>query len=43
VADALGQLGYGPDEIRTAVRALPAEGTVEDLLRAALRELAPRR
>ncbi|MFZ0170983.1 MAG: Holliday junction branch migration protein RuvA [Acidimicrobiales bacterium] len=43
VADALGQLGYGPDEIRTAVRALPADGTVEDLLRAALRELAPRR
>jgi Holliday junction DNA helicase RuvA len=43
VADALTQLGYGPDEIRTAVRALPADGNVEELLRAALRELAPRR
>ncbi|HXY45827.1 MAG TPA: Holliday junction branch migration protein RuvA [Acidimicrobiales bacterium] len=43
VADALAQLGYGPDEIRAAVRALPAEGTLEELLRAALRELAPRR
>lgn len=43
VADGLGQLGYGPDEIRAAMRALPAEGSVEELLRAALRELAPRR
>jgi Holliday junction resolvasome RuvABC DNA-binding subunit len=43
VADALAQLGYGPDEVRTAVRALPSEGTVEELLRRALRELAPRR
>jgi Holliday junction DNA helicase RuvA len=43
VADALSQLGYGPDEIRTAVRALPPSGGLEELLRAALRELAPRR
>jgi Holliday junction DNA helicase RuvA len=43
VADALTQLGYGPDEVRAAVRTLPAEGTVEELLRRALRELAPRR
>jgi Holliday junction DNA helicase RuvA len=43
VADALAQLGYGPDEVRAAVGALPAEGTVEELLRCALRELAPRR
>jgi holliday junction DNA helicase RuvA len=43
VADALAQLGYGPEEVRTAVRALPAAGSVEELLRMALRELAPRR
>jgi len=43
VTDALTQLGYGSEEIRTAVRALPAEGSVEELLRTALRELAPRR
>jgi Holliday junction DNA helicase RuvA len=43
VADALAQLGYGPEEVRAAVRALPAEGSVEELLRTALRELAPRR
>jgi Holliday junction DNA helicase RuvA len=43
VADALAQLGYGPEEVRTAVRALPAEGSVEELLRTALRDLAPRR
>jgi Holliday junction DNA helicase RuvA len=43
IADALAQLGYGPEEIRAAVRALPAEGSVEELLRRALRELAPRR
>jgi Holliday junction DNA helicase RuvA len=43
VADALSQLGYGPEEIRAAVRALPGEGNVEELLRRALRELAPRR
>jgi len=43
VADALAQLGYAPDEVRTAVRALPDEGSVEELLRLALRSLAPRR
>jgi Holliday junction DNA helicase RuvA len=43
VADALAQLGYGPEEVRAAVRALPTEGSVEELLRSALRELAPRR
>ena len=43
VSEALAQLGYAPDEIRTAIRALPDEGSVADLLRTALRELAPRR
>jgi Holliday junction DNA helicase RuvA len=43
VGEALAQLGYGPDEVRTAVRFLPGEGTVEELLRLALRNLAPRR
>lgn len=42
VSEALAQLGYGPEEVRAAVRALPAEGTVEELLRAALRQLAHR-
>jgi len=43
VAEALAQLGYGSEEVRHAVRALPTEGSVEELLRLALRELAPRR
>ncbi len=43
VGEALAQLGYAPDEVRTATRSLPEEGTVEDLLRLALRSLAPRR
>jgi len=43
VAEALAQLGYGVDEVRRAVRALPSEGGLEELLRLALRELAPRR
>jgi Holliday junction DNA helicase RuvA len=43
VGEALSQLGYSPDEVRTATKALPAEGTVEELLRSALRNLAPRR
>ncbi len=43
VGEALAQLGYAPDEVRSAVRDLPADGTVEELLRAALRQLAPRR
>lgn len=37
---ALESLGYGPDEIRATSQRLPADGTVEDLVRAALRELA---
>ncbi|MFZ2059246.1 MAG: Holliday junction branch migration protein RuvA [Acidimicrobiales bacterium] len=43
VGEALAQLGYSPDEVRTAIRALPEEGTLEELLRLALRNLAPRR
>ena len=41
--EALAQLGYAPDEARAAVRTLPEEGSVEELLRLALRSLAPRR
>ena len=40
VRNALAALGYGVDEVREAVRALPEDGTVEDLLRTALRQLA---
>jgi Holliday junction DNA helicase RuvA len=40
VRGALQELGYGPDEIRRAVESIPETGSVEDLLRAALRELA---
>ncbi len=41
VRHALVELGYGPDEVRRAVSALgDAEGSVEELLRRALRELA---
>ncbi|MGH9067680.1 MAG: Holliday junction branch migration protein RuvA, partial [Acidimicrobiales bacterium] len=40
VRSALAGLGYGPEEIRAAVAALPEDGGVEDLVRAALRELA---
>ena len=43
VGEALSQLGYAPDEVRSALRALPGEGSVEELLRQALRSLAPRR
>ncbi|MGD1012449.1 MAG: Holliday junction branch migration protein RuvA [Acidimicrobiales bacterium] len=43
VQEALAQLGYAPDEVRQAVRSLPEEGSVEELLRTALRTLAPRR
>ncbi len=43
VGEALAQLGYAPDEARAAMRELPEEGTVEELLRMALRNLAPRR
>jgi holliday junction DNA helicase RuvA len=40
VRGALQELGYGPDEIRQALQALPESGSVEELLRTALRELA---
>jgi holliday junction DNA helicase RuvA len=40
VRAALVELGYGPDEIRRALESGQAEGTVEELLRQALRELA---
>jgi Holliday junction resolvasome RuvABC DNA-binding subunit len=40
VRGALQELGYGPDEIRLALGALPESGSVEELLRCALRELA---
>jgi Holliday junction DNA helicase RuvA len=43
VSQALSQLGYGPDEVRAVLRALPREGTAEELLRQALLDLAPRR
>jgi Holliday junction DNA helicase RuvA len=41
VAEALSGLGYGPDEVRLALERIPSEGSVEELLRAALGELAP--
>jgi holliday junction DNA helicase RuvA len=40
VRTALAALGYGADEVRTALGALPESGSVEELLRVALRELA---
>ncbi len=40
VRAALAALGYGVDEVREAVRALPDEGSTEELLRRALRHLA---
>lgn len=40
---ALAGLGYGPDEVRDAVRDLPDDGAVEDLLKSALRQLAAAR
>jgi holliday junction DNA helicase RuvA len=40
VRTALASLGYGADEVRTALGALPASGSVEELLRVALQELA---
>lgn len=43
VAEALSALGYGHDEVRAVLRELPSEGTPEELLRVALRDLAPRR
>lgn len=43
VREALGALGYAPDEIRAALERVGNEGSVEELLREALFELAPRR
>jgi len=40
VRAALAELGYGPEEVRAVVEHLPEEGVVEDLLRAALRQMA---
>jgi Holliday junction DNA helicase RuvA len=40
VRAALAGLGYGPDEVRDVLGALPDDGPVEDLLRDALRLLA---
>ena len=40
VRNALAALGYGVEEVREAVRTLPEDGAVEDLLRTALRQLA---
>jgi Holliday junction DNA helicase RuvA len=40
VKAALAGLGYSADEVRDAVRSLPEDGGVEDLLRSALRQLA---
>jgi Holliday junction DNA helicase RuvA len=40
VRAALAGLGYGPDEVRDVVAQLPEGGTVEDLLREALKLLA---
>jgi Holliday junction DNA helicase RuvA len=42
VRAALTELGYGPDEVRVALSELPADGTIGDLLRAALKRLAVR-
>jgi Holliday junction DNA helicase RuvA len=42
VRAALTELGYGPDEVRVALADLPADGTIGDLLRAALKRLAVR-
>ncbi len=38
--DALAGLGYGPEEIRTAIADLPEDGDVSELLRQALQRLA---
>ena len=40
VREALAALGYGPDEVREAVRDLPADGDTSVLLREALTKLA---
>ncbi len=40
VRAALAELGYGPDEIRHVLEAVDDGGSVEDMMRSALRELA---
>ena len=40
VRAALAGLGYGPDEVRSALQALPEAGSVEELLTSALRQMA---
>jgi holliday junction DNA helicase RuvA len=40
VREALTGLGYGPDEVREVLAQLPDDGTVEELLRDALKQLA---
>ena len=40
VRAALTELGYAPDEVRAVLTDLPADGAVEELLRAALKQLA---
>jgi len=40
VRAALSGLGYAPDEVASAVRALPDDGAVDEMLRTALRSLA---
>ena len=40
VRAALAELGYGPDEIRQALDAVPDDGSVEEMVRRSLRELA---
>ena len=42
VGEALGALGYGSEEVRPVLQALPVEGGPEELLRLALRQLAGR-
>jgi Holliday junction DNA helicase RuvA len=42
VRAALTELGYGAEEVRDAISDLPADGSVPDLLRAALKRLAVR-
>jgi Holliday junction DNA helicase RuvA len=40
VREALAELGYGPEEIRSALDSVPDDGSVEAMVRSALRELA---
>jgi Holliday junction resolvasome RuvABC DNA-binding subunit len=37
---ALAELGYAPDEIRTALESVGEDGPVQEMVRTALRELA---